>query len=67
MENNPTKQYLDYLISKYTDIPNAGTNGKAFNVLQLNVNKAEFHHNASPQVIQTNQCKNGNTESNSSI
>lgn len=65
MENRPTKQYLDYLISKYTDTPDTGTSRKAFNILQLNI-QSEFQHSASPQAMQTNRYKNDNTESNSS-
>lgn len=71
MENKPTKQYLDYLISKYTDTPDAGINGKEFNILQLNIKQyikqSEFQHSASPQAIQTNRCANDNTESNNNI
>ena len=67
MENKPTKQYLDYLISKYTDTPDAGINGKELNILQLNIKQSEFQHSASPQAIQTNRCAYDNTESNNSI
>ena len=38
MENKPTEQYLDYLISTYTDTSDTGTSGKAFNILQLKTN-----------------------------
>ena len=67
MENKPTKQYLDYLISKYTDTPDAGINGKEFNILQLNIKQSEFQHSASSQAIQTNRCAKDNMESNNSI
>lgn len=67
MENKPSKQYLDYLISKYTDTPDTGTNGKAFNILQLNIKHSAFQHSTSPQAIQTNRCTNDNMESNNSI
>ena len=66
MENKPTEQYLDYLISKYTDTPDTGTSRKAFNILQLNI-QSEFQHSASPQAIQTNRCAKDNMESNNSI
>lgn len=42
MENKPTEQYLNYLISTYTDTSDTGTSGKAFNILQLNVKQSEF-------------------------
>ena len=66
MENRPTKQYLDYLISKYTDTPDTGTSRKAFNILQLNI-QSEFQHSASSQAIQTNRSAKDNMESNNSI
>ena len=66
MENKPTEQYLDYLISKYTDTPDTGTSRKAFNILQLNI-QSEFQHSASSQAIQTNRCAKDNMESNNSI
>ena len=67
MENKPTEQYLDYLISTYTDTSDTGTSGKAFNILQLNVKQSEFQHIASSQAIQTNRCAKDNMESNNSI
>lgn len=67
MENRPTKQYLDYLISTYTDTPDSRINGKRLNILQFNVNQSEFQYGSSPQVIQTNQCKNDITKSDSSV
>ena len=67
MENKPTEQYLDYLISTYTDTSDTGTSGKAFNILQLNVKQSEFQHSASSQAIQTNLCAKDNIESNNSI
>lgn len=67
MGNRPTKQYLDYLVSTYMDTSNTGTNGKALNILEPNINHAEFQCDTLPHVTRTNQCKNDSAESDSSI
>lgn len=67
MDDRPTKQYLDYLISTYTDIPDTCISEKTLNISQLNISKSEFQYSFSPQVIPTNQCENDNSKSDNSF
>lgn len=63
MKNKPTKQYLEYLISTYTDMLGVkAASSEQLNFSHINSNQLEFQYSSSLRGIQTNECENASKE-----